>query len=101
MSGLASPHYRDLWLDCLSERDIAKQIDVPRKTINEWLGEMEKLPQFLEPPKSRQHFDIWQFQPARLLAAPPPFPTRSNSQLHGVLRSSYSANSYSTRSNSS
>ena len=30
-----------------------------------WLGENAKLREFLEPPESRQHFDIWQFQGAR------------------------------------
>ena len=29
----------DLWLDCLSEREIGKQLNVPQKTINDWINE--------------------------------------------------------------
>jgi hypothetical protein len=41
MSGLASPHYRDLWLDCLSERDIAKRLAYWKKLRGEHADEAE------------------------------------------------------------
>ncbi|CAN5551327.1 hypothetical protein BH24ACT4_BH24ACT4_24160 [soil metagenome] len=55
----------DLWLDCLSEREIGAEIDVPRKTLADWVGEKRNDPDFAQPPESRQHFDIWTFPPAR------------------------------------
>ena len=48
----------------ISQREIAESISVDQKTVSNWLGEMAALPKFLEPPSSRQHFDIWQFQAA-------------------------------------
>ena len=54
----------DLWLDCYSEQAIADELggDVDRRTVNNWVGNYRKDAQFSEPPESRQHFDIWQFQ---------------------------------------
>jgi hypothetical protein len=43
-------------------QQIADELGVDQKTISTWLGETAGLPEFLEPPESRQHFDIWQFQ---------------------------------------
>jgi hypothetical protein len=54
----------DLWLDCWSEREIAKEIGVSHPTIGDWLdGKKSKALENL-PPESRQHFDVWQFQTA-------------------------------------
>ncbi len=55
----------DLWLDCLSEHDVADAIDVPRTTVQSWLDEQRKSADFVRAPESRQHFDVWNFAPAR------------------------------------
>jgi transposase len=47
----------DLWLDCMSEREIEKEIGIAQKTVNDWLSEKRKDPVFAQPPASRQHFD--------------------------------------------
>jgi hypothetical protein len=54
----------DLWLDCHSERGIAKETGTPHQTISDWLAEKRKDPIFGQVPPSRQHFDVWQFQKA-------------------------------------
>lgn len=54
----------DAWLDCKSERHISDKLGIPRKTINDWLGEKRQLSDFAQPPASRQHFDIWNFTTA-------------------------------------
>ena len=54
----------DLHLDCLSQVEIAEQVSVDQKTVSNWLGEIRNSGKFLEPPASRQHFDVWQFQSA-------------------------------------
>jgi len=54
----------DLWLDCMSEREIEAAIDVPRKTLADWVGEKRNSADFAQPPESRQHFDVWQFAKA-------------------------------------
>jgi DNA modification methylase len=52
----------DLWLDCLSIRDIAKLVDGPNEdTIGKWISEKSANTDFSDAPASRQHFDIWQF----------------------------------------
>jgi len=51
----------DLWLDCQSQDYIAQQIGVTQRTISAWLEERANLREFLDPPDSRQHFDIWNF----------------------------------------
>lgn len=49
----------DMWLDCATQQEIADAIDVPRKTVADWVADS----QFIRnsPPPSRQHFDVWQF----------------------------------------
>lgn len=54
----------ELWLDCMSEREIEAQIGVPRKTVADWLGEKRQMSESAQPPESRQHFDVWQFATA-------------------------------------
>lgn len=54
----------DLWLDCLTQEAIAEAIGAEQRTVSNWLEEIRKCGDFLEPPDSRQHFDIWQFQSA-------------------------------------
>ena len=39
-------------------------MSVDQKTVSNWLGEIRNSGKFLEPPASRQHFDVWQFQSA-------------------------------------
>ena len=75
MSGLASPHYRDLWLDCLSYRDIGEQLSIDDKTVAAWCAEKAQDCEN-SAPESRQHFDIWQFQTARRIAARSPIARR-------------------------
>lgn len=54
----------DLWLDCQTQQEIAATVGVDQKTVSNWLGENAKSRDFLEPPESRQHFDVWSFQTA-------------------------------------
>jgi DNA-binding transcriptional regulator YdaS (Cro superfamily) len=51
----------DLWLDCNSQTGIAEAIGVTQQAVSQWLQENAKLREFVDPPESRQHFDIWQF----------------------------------------
>lgn len=50
----------------------------PRTTVQSWLDEKRKSADFVSPPESRQHFDIWNFQTAdddagtASVAVPPP-----------------------------
>jgi hypothetical protein len=52
----------DLWLDCLSEREIAERIGVTQPTVGEWVKEKRNSAEIFQPPYSRQHFDVWSFQ---------------------------------------
>ena len=52
----------DLWLDCLTQQEIADAIRVPRKTISDWLADSDWQSDFAKVPESRQHFDVWNFQ---------------------------------------
>jgi DNA-binding transcriptional regulator YdaS (Cro superfamily) len=49
----------DLWLDCQEQQDIAVQLGVSEATVSGWFKERKDAE--IEPPESRQHFDIWQF----------------------------------------
>jgi hypothetical protein len=51
----------DLWLDCHDQGEIAETIGTTQQTISNWVQENAKLREFVEPPESRQHFDVWQF----------------------------------------
>jgi hypothetical protein len=51
----------DLWLDCRAQGDIGDEIGVDQKTVSNWLGEYADSRKFLDPPESRQHFDVWSF----------------------------------------
>lgn len=51
----------DLWLDCLSERDIAERVGITHPTVSDWVEEKRKSAEFFQPPDSRQHFDVWNF----------------------------------------
>ena len=57
-------HAWDLWLDCKTEQQIADAIQVHQTTVGEWIKEKRQLPEFLSPPETRQHFDVWQFATA-------------------------------------
>jgi hypothetical protein len=52
-----------LWRDRpdIAEQAIADEIGVTQKTIDNWLVISEKFPELLNPPESRQHFDVWNF----------------------------------------
>lgn len=52
----------DLWLDCQSTREIESAIGVDHDTAAGWLSEQRKDAGFRQPPASRQHFDVWNFQ---------------------------------------
>jgi DNA-binding XRE family transcriptional regulator len=49
-------------LDCQSQIAIAGAVGVDQKTISNWIQKIRECADFVEPPSSRQHFDIWQFQ---------------------------------------
>jgi DNA methylase len=50
----------DLWLDCLTDIEIAQRFGVTDRTIRNWLGSRRQMADLSEPPELRQHFDIWQ-----------------------------------------
>lgn len=50
----------DMWLDCNEQKSIAAEISVDEATISRWLQERKSAE--MQPPESRQHFDVWQFQ---------------------------------------
>jgi hypothetical protein len=65
----------DLWLNCLSTREIEGTAGIPQRTVNDWLSGKRKDTVFAQPPGCEspdpknpkywgrvQHFDIWQFQ---------------------------------------
>lgn len=63
----------ELWLDCLTQDQIAEHIGEPRKTISNWVsGQNDRLSQMAIVPGESderpwgnvQHFDIWQFATA-------------------------------------
>jgi DNA modification methylase len=62
----------DLWLDCHSQRAIAKAIsdeypafaEITQQTMTNWLNKFTTDAANLSPPESRQHFDIWSFPAA-------------------------------------
>jgi hypothetical protein len=51
----------DLWLDCLSEREIAEKVGVDQATAHRWIDAKPEESGFASPPESRQHFDVWSF----------------------------------------
>ena len=57
----------DLWLDCKTQEEISGIIGgVHKDTVNEWFdGFPTNVANPSNPPKSRQHFDIWQFNAAK------------------------------------
>jgi hypothetical protein len=67
----------DLWLDCLTQQEIADAIDVAQQTVSGWLTEIGKRSDFGKPPGQTtkdpdepgywghiQHFDVWSFASA-------------------------------------
>ena len=58
-----------LHLSCLSQRQITDATGVPRKTVDDWVGDFGQLSIFAQPPSrtdaqswgSIQHFDVWSF----------------------------------------
>ena len=51
----------DMWLDGASEQQIADELQIHQTTVSQWLKEKRHLSEILDPPESRQHFDVWQF----------------------------------------
>lgn len=59
----------DLWLDCLTQVQIAAELDTPQKTISNWLSQNGQVPEMAKPPGwaddlpwgNVQHFDVWSF----------------------------------------
>jgi DNA methylase len=54
----------DLWLDCLSEREIEQIAGIDHVTASRWIVSKSADAENETPPPSRQHFDLWQFQKA-------------------------------------
>lgn len=56
----------DRWLNCewASFAEAEQATGVSDKTIKAWVSEFSNALEFSEPPDSRQHFDVWQFQTA-------------------------------------
>lgn len=54
----------DMWLDCGTQQQIADELDIPQRTISNWISKFTMDSKFTNPPDSRQHFDIWQFSKA-------------------------------------
>ena len=54
----------DLWLDCATQVEIADALGVSQPTIAGWISESAESRKLIDPPDSRQHFDIWQFATA-------------------------------------
>ena len=54
-----------MWLDCISQVDIAKKLDVTQQTVSNWIQKREQGSEICSPPESRQHFDVWQFKKGR------------------------------------
>src|SRR5690606_12132431 len=52
----------DRWLNCETQEQIAEALGVAQKTVSNWLVEIQSVGNLLDPPASRQHFDIWSFQ---------------------------------------
>ena len=49
----------DLWLDCVEQKEIGDGLGVDKSTVSRWLQERSSAE--MQPPESRQHFDVWQF----------------------------------------
>lgn len=45
----------------LPQQAIADELGMPLTTVNGWTTKTERDSRFVEPPESRQHFDVWQF----------------------------------------
>lgn len=54
----------DMWLDCRTQEEIAAKVGVTQDTVSKWLQISRNCAESLEPPESRQHFDIWTFASA-------------------------------------
>lgn len=52
----------DLWLDCQTQLAISEELDVPQATLSKWLSDFQSVGKWIEPPASRQDFDVWRFQ---------------------------------------
>ena len=69
--GFTPPIYNvwELHLSCLSQRQITDATGVPRKTVDDWVGDFGNSAIFAQPPSrtdaqpwgSIQHFDVWSF----------------------------------------
>jgi hypothetical protein len=52
----------DMWLDCLSYREIAAELGGPDEdTVGRWVSAKRNEFKNADAPESRQHFDIWNF----------------------------------------
>lgn len=53
----------DRWLDCdESMSSIGRAVGVDPDSVKTWVSDFSTSVEFSEPPGSRQHFDVWQFQ---------------------------------------
>lgn len=62
----------DLWLDCLTQEQVADRLDTSRQTVSDWLAGKRQLSEIGNPPGATdekpwgniQHFDVWKFPTA-------------------------------------
>lgn len=52
----------DMWLNCVSERQIAETLRVDHVTISNWLVKKRQMTEFHQVPSSLQCFDVWGFE---------------------------------------
>jgi hypothetical protein len=55
-----------MWLDCVTDSwvKLGELVGATDKTVAKWVSEFSERSVSSEPPESRQHFDVWQFQKA-------------------------------------
>lgn len=63
----------ELWLDCVPQTEIAKQLGQTRQTIGNWVQKREQSSEICTHPDSRQDFDVWSFAKADDTAGAPSY----------------------------
>jgi hypothetical protein len=53
-----------MWLECHSVRDIGETLGMSKSDVDRVVSQLRESAELGQPPESRQHFDVWQFQTA-------------------------------------